>query len=464
LAVSLRRTLAVRFSLTMAVALLGIALWAYLGMKRTLGQQLEQSIASTFELQLFDLADHHHITTSPIPADLAGFIRQINRFVLVRDSSGRIVQVNAEPARSIAPDSASFQRALAGERVMRTQRWNGGSVRVLAGPVAPGSPPDAAVLEVAASLAPLEETSRWVLSRMLATALLGTLATLVGAWWLARSALAPVGEIAAQTAAISGTTPGARITLHAHVEELQGLVRVLNAMLERLERAYVWHRRMIRDLGHDLRTPITTMRAGIEVSLAARRTSDQYRKILGSTLEEVDRLALIGDALSLLGRLETGELTASRQMIDLRTVAAPAVTRARERTGGHRVEFQYPPAPVTAPADARLLALALDQLLDNAMRHTPPDTPIELVLDRSDGRALLVVEDGGPGVPDEVLPHLFERFYRADAARGRNGGPGLGLTVVAAIAELHQGRAVAERGRETGLRVRIELPERLAPG
>jgi signal transduction histidine kinase len=221
---------------------------------------------------------------------------------------------------------------------------------------------------------------------------------------------------------------------------------------------------MIRDLGHDLRTPITTMRAGIEVSLAARRTSDQYRKILGSTLEEVDRLALIGDALSLLGRLETGELTASRQMIDLRTVAAPAVTRARERTGGHRVEFQYPPAPVTALADARLLALALDQLLDNAMRHTPPDTPIELVLDRSDGRALLVVEDGGPGVPDEVLPHLFERFYRADAARGRNGGPGLGLTVVAAIAELHQGRAVAERGRETGLRVRIELPERLAPG
>ena len=461
---SLRRTLAVRYSLTMAVALLGIALWAYLGMKRTLGEQLEQSIHSTFELQSFDLVDHQRITASPTPLEPAAFVRQINRLVVVRDSSGRVIQTNSELAREIALDSAGFRRALRGERSIRTGPWRGSTIQVLSGPVAPGSPPEAAMLEVAVSLAPLEATSRWVLHRMLATALLGSLATLAGAWWLARSALAPVAEIAGQAETIRGTPPGVRITVHAHVEELQGLVRVLNAMLDRLERAYEWHRRMIRDLGHDLRTPITTMRAGIEVSLAARRTPDQYREVLGSTLEEVDRLALISDALSLLGRLETGELTAALRLIDLRSVAAAAVARARERIGGHRIEFRQPPNPVTAPADIRLLALALDQLLDNAMRHTPPDTPIELALSQSDGRVVLAVEDGGPGVPDEVLSHLFERFYRADAARGREGGPGLGLTVVAAIAELHHGRVVAERGRVTGLRVRLELPDRLPAG
>jgi signal transduction histidine kinase len=442
----------------MAVALLGIALWAYLGMKRTLAQQLEQSIRSTFEMQSFDLVDHQRITASHTPVEPAAFVRQINRLVVVRDSSGRAIQTSSELARQIALDSAGFRRALRGERSIRTGRWRGSTILVLSGPVAPGSPPEAATLEVAASRAPLEATSRWVLYRMLATALLGSLATLAGAWWLARSALAPVGEIADQAETIRGTTPGVRITVHAHVEELQGLVRVLNAMLDRLERAYEWHRRMIRDLGHDLRTPITTMRAGIEVSLAARRTPDQYRQVLGSALEEVDRLALISDALSLLGRLETGEITASLQPIDLRSVAALAVARARERIGGHRVEFRPPSSPVTAPADARLLALALDQLLDNAMRHTPPDTPIELALAESDGRVVIAVEDGGPGVPDEVLSHLFERFYRADAARGRNSGAGLGLTVVAAIAELHHGRAVAERGRVAGLRVRLELP------
>ncbi|HUF36840.1 MAG TPA: ATP-binding protein [Gemmatimonadales bacterium] len=458
MAVSLRRTLVVRYGLTMAVALLGIALWAYLGMKHTLGEQLERSLETTFELQSIDLVDHGRITASPAPPDSDGFVRRINRLVLVRDSAGLILQANNPLARGIALDPPSLRRALAGERTIRTAPWWNSEVLALSGPVTPGSPVGAAVLEVAASLAPLGQASRRALYRMLATAGLGALATLVGAWWLARSALAPVEEIAAQARAIQGLTPGRRITLHADVEELQGLIRMLNAMLDRLERAYEWHRRMIRDLAHDLRTPITIMRAGIEVALGGRRSPDDYRRVLGSTLEEVDRLTLIGDALSLLGRLESGELTMTLQPTDLRLVATSAVARTHDRIGSHRVEYQSPAEPIVAPADPRLLGIALDQLLDNAMRYTPAGGPIEVALTASGDRVTLAVEDQGPGVPDEVLPHLFERFYRLDPARGRAGGPGLGLTVVATIADLHRGRAVAERGVGGGLRVRLELP------
>jgi two-component system OmpR family sensor kinase len=460
LAVSLRRTLAVRYSLTMAVALLGIAVWAYLGMQRTLGQQLEESLHSSFEFQAFDLIDHRRITASPAPAERDAFIRQINRFVVLRDSSGDVLQSNNGLARELALDRGSFRRALAGERVLHTQPGKGGAFRVLSGPVAPGSPPGAAVLQVAASLAPLEEAGRWVLARVLATALLASLATCAGAWWLARSALAPVETIAAQAGAIQGAPPGGRITVHADTDELRGLVDVLNRMLDRLERASDWQRRIIRDLGHDLRTPITTMRAGLELALSGHRTPDQYRKVLGSTIEEVDRLALIGDALSLLGRLEAGEVTVALRATDLRGVAADAVARARERIGAHRVEFARPPEPVPALADHRLLGLTLDQLLDNAMRHTPGGTTIDVSVTARDGRAAITVEDDGPGVPDEMRPYLFERFYRADASRGRQGGPGLGLTVVAAITELHHGRVVAEAGRAGGLLVRLELPGR----
>ena len=458
MAVSLRRTLAVRYSLTMALALLGIVLWAYLGMKRTLALQLDQSIRSTFELQSLDLADHQRITASPAPADVNGFVHQIDRLVVVRDSAGRVLQANTGLARTIALDQARFRRALAGERTLGTAAWGGSTVRVLAGPVAPGSPPAAAVLEVAASLAPLDETTRWMLYRMLATALVGSLATLAGASWLARSALAPVEAIARQAGAIEAATAGSRITVHADTVELQGLVRVLNAMLDRLERAHEWHRGMIRDLGHDLRTPITTMRAGLELSLSRHRTADQYRQVLGSTLEEVDRLALIGDALSLLGRLETGDVVVSPRPTDLRLVAAQAVARAQERIGDHRLGFDRPAEPVTARVDAALIGLALDQLLDNAMRHTPPDTVIEVAVIRTERGAALEIADGGPGVPEALLPHLFERFYRADAARGRNGGPGLGLAVVAAISDLHGGRVWAEPGRPAGLRVVLDLP------
>jgi two-component system heavy metal sensor histidine kinase CusS len=312
------------------------------------------------------------------------------------------------------------------------------------------------VLQVAASLGPLEAASRTVLLRMIATALLGALASLVGAGWLARSALAPVEEIATQAKAVQGT--GQRITAHANVSELQGLIEILNQMLGRLERSYEWHRRIIRDLSHDLRTPITTMRAGVEVALWSERKPDEYRQVLASTLEEIDRLVLIGDALSLLARLESGEVAPVLTSVDVRLLGGQAVDRARARVGGHTVHLAPPPTPLPARVDARLLGMALDQLLDNARRHTPPGTSVEVTAGTLDGRVTLTVEDQGPGVPDEMMPHLFDRFYRGDAARGRHAGFGLGLSVAAAIVGLHRGRIVAERGAAGGLRIRIELP------
>jgi signal transduction histidine kinase len=102
--------------------------------------------------------------------------------------------------------------------------------------------------------------------------------------------------------------------------------------------------------------------------------------------------------------------------------------------------------------------MVLDQLLDNARRHTPPDTPVDVAVAAQDGRVTVTVEDHGPGVPEEMISQLFDRFYRGDAARGRQAGLGLGLTVAAAIVDLHHGRIAAERGAAGGLRVRVDVP------
>ena len=457
MASSLRRTLALRFCLTMAVALLGIALWAYLGMRRTLREQLDRSLNSAFELQSLALAGGGRLfRRTPDPMSEDRFVREINRLVVLRDSGGRILHANTDLALDLGLDTAGMHRALAGERGVSNGSWRGKAVRSRYGP-APARA-SAAVLQVAASLGPLEAASRTVFYRMIGTALLGSLASLVGAGWLARSALAPVEEIAGQAKAIQGVGAGQRITAHSDVAELQGLIEVLNRMLERLERGYEWHRRIIRDLGHDLRTPITTMRAEVEVALRSERKPDEYRQVLASTLEEIHRLVLISDALSLLGRLESGDLYPVVGTTDIRLVVGEAVDRARARVGGHEVHYVRPSAPLPAPLDARLMGMALDQLLDNARRHTPPGTPVEVAVAEPDGGVILTVEDQGPGVPDEMLPHLFDRFYRGDAARGRQAGTGLGLTVAAAIVDLHRGRIAAERGSSGGLRVRIEVP------
>jgi signal transduction histidine kinase len=293
---------------------------------------------------------------------------------------------------------------------------------------------------------------------MIGTVLLVSLATAIGAGWLAASTMAPVHQITAQARSITGEVADQRITAHVDVSEYHGLVEVLNAMLLRLERAAQWHRRMIRDLGHDLRTPITAMRAGVEVALWGERSPDDYRRILTSTLEEIDRLSLISDALVLLGRLQAGQIKLDLANMDARKLAREAVAAAEGGVEAHPITLVESTEPVLIQADARLMRMVLDQLLDNARRYTPAGSHIDIKVQAHEQDALITIEDDGPGVSDEVLPHLFEPFYRNDTARAREGGPGLGLTAAASIIALHGGTVAALRGSGGGLRVAITLP------
>jgi two-component system OmpR family sensor kinase len=457
----LRRTLTLRFSGTMFVALSAIALWAYLGVRHTLHEQLDRSLRSAVRLLADEMVAFGAPSRHKSPSDPEQFARELNRLIVVRDSTGGIVAANTALARRLPLDTVSLTRARRGDTTFVTSPWLDGHARAVYMPGPPTLADQGLVLQVGASLQPLHDATRTVLYRMIGTVLLGTLATLIGASWLARSAVAPVNEIASHAAAVTGSAAGERITVHADVTEFTHLISVLNGMLARLERANHRHRRVIRDLGHDLRTPITAMRAGVEVALRIERTPDEYRRVLASALEDIDRLILISDALVLLGRLESGELTPNTAPIDAWLVAGQAVGRAQQRAGARRFMLAESESEVLVCADPRLLSTVLDQLLDNAMRYTPPGATVEVSAAVIREEVELVVEDDGPGVPEDLRPHLFERFYRTDAARGGNGGPGLGLTLAAAIVELHQGTILAEQGRSGGLRIRIRLPRRV---
>lgn len=308
------------------------------------------------------------------------------------------------------------------------------------------------------SLGSIESSLESLRLQLGALVLLATLATAIGAGWLAASSVAPVHTITAQARGITGEVAGQRITAHANVSEFQGLIEVLNAMVARLERACRWHRRIIRDLGHDLRTPIAAMRAGVEVALWKERSPAEYRRILASTLEEIDRLTLISDALVLLGRLQAGEVALQLAELDVRKLAQEAVAQVQDGIAAHKVTLMEFAGEVSIQADPRLMKMVLEQLLDNARRYTPPGSCIDVRVQTSGPQVSITVEDNGPGVPEEVLPHLFEPFYRSDQARGREGGPGLGLTATASIVALHGGAVKASRGPGGGLRVTVVLP------
>jgi len=462
---SLRRTLAVRFSLTIFAALLLIALWAFLGAQRTLRRGLDNGLRSALNLERDLLATGSTLPAHTGPADFGKFVRELNRFVVVRDARGNVLDMNTALAGDLPMDSASFAIAREGGMAWATSSWGEERVRSVYAPAPPNSPPGMSVVQVAASLHPLAQENRELLFLLLGTVLLGTIATAFGAVWLAGSAVQPVTEITEQAEAIEPGVPGQRITAHADVAEFQGLVRVLNSTLERLEGAYQTQRRIIADVAHDLRTPITAVRGEIEIALRGQRTPEQYRGTLTSILEGVDHLSAINEALILLARIEAGELAPHPEPVDLATLAASAVQRVHPRAGGRALKFRGPGAGrVIAWADPEMISVLLDQLLDNAVRHTPPETRVEAEVGGNGASVSVAVRDNGPGIAEEVLPHLFERFYRADPARSRTAGPGLGLTVAAAIAQAHRGSIRAANLPSGGLEVTVLLPSDRASG
>ncbi len=455
---SLRRALAVRFSLTMIVALMLIALWAFTGTHRRLEHQLEASLTSAMHLQLAALVRGIPIAFQPGSEDLEAFVQNVNRFVTVRDSSGHVITANTPFAGGLPVDSASFKRALGGELAFTSQSWANRRIHSLYAPTLQGSDPEMAIIQVAASLEPLSDAGRNILFFMVGTVVLGAVATMFGAAWLAESSVAPVSEITAQARAITAGTLDRRISAHADVQEFNGLVQVLNEMLDRLESALQSQRRMIADVGHDLRTPVTAMTGQLEVALRSERTAEEYKSILESCLEEARHMGSISDALVLLARLESNELRPEPVELDLAQLTRDAVDRARARAETRPVSLHVPETGALVSADAGMLRLVLDHLLDNAITHTPAGTTIDVSVESNADHASVAVEDDGPGIPAEDLPFLFERFYRQDEARQRSTGAGLGLTIATAIMEAHGGSVRAAHSPKGGLKTEIHLP------
>ena len=458
---SLQRTLALRYGFTMLVALVTVALWAFLGVQRTLARQLDLALDDGAALMGDVVAKGEGLAQHAGARDLSVFLDEVNRLVVIRDSGGRVLDYNMPLANILPLDSAAFQTALHGGHAWATNDFAGRRIRsayVAGPPRARGGAAPPAVVQVAASLRPLQTASDSLLLRLVLTALIGTLLTTAGAGWLARSSLEPVGEIAAQARAVSVRGDGHRITVHADVLELQDLIAMLNGMLQRLDAALIQQRRIISDVGHDLRTPITAMRGELEVALRTPRSPVEYQALLRSVLEEVDHLAGMGDAMIALARLEAGEAILDRRDTDLAALVQHEARRFAARHPALALAPPETPAPATSvTVDARLLGLALGQLLENALRHVPPGTPVRAGVRDEDHGVALVVEDAGPGVPAEQPPQLFEPFFRQDLARTR-GGAGLGLTLVRSVAQAHGGAVRADRSPLGGLRVRVVLP------
>src|SRR5438132_8404968 len=282
-----------------------------------------------------------------------------------------------------------------------------------------------------------------------------------GGYALARKALAPIDSMTTQAKTISAEQLGDRLSIETPEDELGKLGTVFNDMLGRLQTAFDQLRRFTSDASHELRTPLTAIRSVGEVALQDQRSPAEYQDVIGSMLEEVDRLTRLAESLLALSRADTGHIQLQREDISLVRIAKEASSLvevlAEEKHQHIHIEGD---ADLVASVDRLILRQAIVNLLDNAIKYSPSGSHILVrVQSAGDKEAFLDVIDQGPGIPSEHQPHVFDRFYRVDKARTREwGGAGLGLSITRWAVEAHGGDISLKSEEGQGSTFRVSLP------
>jgi heavy metal sensor kinase len=378
----------------------------------------------------------------------------------VLDEGGRVVAVQpaSGPRRSWVSRATLRQALDQGYAARSIERGpDRDRFRVVAVPVERAGVPH--VLVVARSLEQADASVGGLLTLLLLAGPAALAMTALGGWWLARRALLPVDRMTAQAEQIGVRHLDERISVPPAHDEVGRLARTLNAMLDRLQEGVDDKQRLIADASHELRSPLAVMRAEFDVSLRSDDLSPAARELLESAREEVGRMSRTVDDLLTLAQFDEGRLELLKTRTDLRAQLDVVARSVRTLADGKRLRLSVGGEPCVVDADEDRMQQALRNLVDNAIKYSPPGGEVHLMTWCRDGEAGVTVADEGPGLPPEARAHVFDRFYRTDGARRRgSGGSGLGLAICREVALAHGGRVWVESEQGTGSRFSIAVP------
>ncbi len=295
----------------------------------------------------------------------------------------------------------------------------------------------------------------WIL---LATAPLVLALASAGGYWMSRRALAPVDAMTREARGIGADNLSRRIAVPRTQDELQRLAETLNDMIGRLDQAFKRVTQFTADASHELRTPLTLMRTTAELAL---RSGTSYRDSLQQILAEIERTSHLVENLLVIARADSVGFKLETSRVNLTKEIREACLQADPLSKAKSIVLtcDLPERPVPVEGDAQALRRLALILIDNAVKYTPPHGSVEVTVRNENGAAVIEVSDTGIGIPAEDLPHVFQRFYRADKARSRRqGGAGLGLAIAKLIVKSHGGAITVESQAAQGTTVRVSLP------
>jgi heavy metal sensor kinase len=385
--------------------------------------------------------------------------RVLERMLEVRNPDGAVLFRNERLGNRSLGDVPYADEGVGGYSVRSVRLRDGTSVRMVSRRHTVDGRPT--VIRLAYDEAPL-----WIRLEEVWAALLGMLPVALGlagyaGYWMAQRALAPLGEMARRAAEINPERLEERLPVEDPEDEIGQLAGVFNSTLDRVEQVFRNLRRFTSDASHELRTPLAAIRSVGEVGLQKEISPEEYRDVIGSMLEEVNRLTRLVDNLLTLSRADAGAVQFQRSRFAVLELANEALgllqvlieekSQTVLLTGGADIEME---------GDRLFLRQALLNVLHNAVQYCPSGAAINVSVRRTgEGQVLLEISDNGPGIPAEHARHIFDRFYRVDKSRSRQrGGAGLGLSIAQWAVQAHGGQIALDSKPGFGATFRIFIP------
>jgi heavy metal sensor kinase len=351
-----------------------------------------------------------------------------------------------------------------GHDVYETLQSSEGRIRLMTHPVVEGKrvfyfvQAAASLSQADASLAGLRLWLLWLIpSTLFVTGAVG--------WFLANTALRPVGHMITQAQRIGAEHLDERLDVPRSGDELEQLAVTFNHMLARLEGAFRRLRQFSAAASHELRTPLTVMKGELEVALRKPRDSEEYQRVLRTHLETIEEMAHTVEELLALARSEAVEGAIERRPVELGGLVHQISERWKPLATAKAVRVEVPVhESVWVHGEQRLLERLISNLLDNAIRHTPSNGLVIVQSERWENQACLKVKDTGPGIPPEEFPHLFDRFFKPRSSDAKALSTGLGLGLCRWIVEAHRGRIEVASPPQQGAIFTVWLPLTPPPG
>jgi signal transduction histidine kinase len=472
---AIRRRLAFWYTVALGLTMLAFGAALYYERRQSSLQELDQRLALEADLAQRWLVESFRVLGPLVPdlsspaldPGISAYLEAFRDYLIVVDTAGNVIGLSGV-TRPLA--AAEFQR-LAAPLYPPPAHSASGTID-FAPPLGPvryhvasmsSSATGVGGLLVGTSEANVAFGPQELLRSMLVIAPVVLLCAAALGWWLAGTSVAPLLGIIDEVEAITdGRSLHRRLAVPLSGDEIGRLVVTLNGMLARLEQSFASLRRFTADASHELKTPLMVLRAGVERGLTHPQTPRDVMQGLDETLDQINQMTEMVDDLLTLARADEGRAPLALEETDLRELVADVSETAGMlgEDGKLTVTTEIPDEPVRIPVDRQRIRELLLNLVTNAIKYTPPGGSVGLTLGSTPDHATLVVTDSGIGIAPGDLPHIFERFWRADPARSRTGdrpGIGLGLAITKWIAEAHGGTITVQSrpGRGSVFTVRI---------